>query len=54
MEWRRLYAKDQRPTLADISEFINNDLWRELNDYLQSAYHLQPMPAYSKCPMQKG
>jgi len=45
MDWSGRYGADSRPTAEDISEFIHNDLWREMNDFLQQAYGVQPQTA---------
>ena len=54
MDWSGRYGADSRPTAEDISEFIHNDLWREMNDFLQQAYGVQPQTAYSSCSAQRG
>lgn len=54
MEWSKIYGPDNQPGLDDISNFVNMDLWRELNSYLQQTYDIRPKPAYSKCSMQPG
>ena len=38
MQWSELYGNDQQPTEQDISKFIANDLWDDLQSYLQEAY----------------
>lgn len=54
MEWSNLFGPDTQPNLEDIDEFINNKLWRELNDVLQKAYKVSPKVEYSKCSAQPG
>lgn len=54
MEWRNLYGPGNPPALDNISEYVNNELWQELNAFLQSTYHIQPKLAYSRCSMQPG
>ena len=54
MDWSGRYGADNRPTAEDISEFIHNDLWREMNDFLQQAYGVRPQTAYSSCSAQRG
>jgi len=54
MDWSGRYGADSRPTAEDISEFIHNDLWREMNDFLQQAYGVRPQTAYSSCSAQRG
>ena len=52
--WSQLYGINNMPSWEDISSFIDNPLWQEFNNYLQSAYHIQPQLNYSKCAAQRG
>lgn len=54
MDWSKLYGADHCPTYRDIDEFIHSNLWREMNDFLQNTYKVQPQTAYSGCSEQKG
>lgn len=54
MVWSEQYDKIHQPTEKNIREFINNDLWQELNSYLQETYDTLPKTTYSGCSMQKG
>ncbi len=54
MEWSERYDRVHQPTSEMISEFVNNNLWQELNSYLQETYHILPQIRYSGCSMQKG
>lgn len=54
MEWSELYHSENQPTDKEICGFIGNDLWRELNAYLQETYSIQPKMTYSNCSMDKG
>lgn len=54
MEWSQLYSGSNQPTYEAINQFINNDLWPELNVYLQQTYQTQPILAYSGCSCQRG
>lgn len=54
MEWSELYHSENQPTDKDIGGFVDNNLWRELNSYLQEAYPIQPKMTYSNCSMDKG
>jgi hypothetical protein len=54
MEWSNLYGFDNQPTFEKISAYINNELWQDLNSYLQNSYHIQPKLTYSQCSMQRG
>jgi hypothetical protein len=52
--WSGLYGPEVMPDETQISAFINSGLWRDLNEYIQSAYGVAPAYSYSKCPAQKG
>lgn len=54
MEWKNLYGPNTPPTLENISKYINNELWQDLNLLLQITYQIQPKLAYSRCSMQSG
>lgn len=54
MEWSELFEQSNLPTWDDIGKFVNNELWQELNSFLQTTYPVLPKLAYSKCSMQKG
>lgn len=54
MVWSEQYDSARQPTEENIREFINNDLWQELNIYLQETYDTLPQTTYSGCSMQKG
>lgn len=54
MEWSNLYSLSHCPTLDQIMEYVNNELWQDLNFFLQSTYNIQPKLAYSQCSMQRG
>ncbi len=54
MEWSILYGQGDMPTFADISEYVDSELWETLNSFLQSTYHVQPKLFYSRCSMQSG
>ena len=54
MKWSELYHSENQPTDKDIGGFIGNDLWRELNAYLQETYSIQPKMTYSNCSMGNG
>lgn len=48
MEWMRRYGADQQPTKEQISDFIANPLWAELNDFLSGNYQVEPQYSYSR------
>ena len=54
MNWSGLYTAENRPVPEEISAFIGNDLWREMNDFLQRTYGVGPQTAYSGCSAQPG
>jgi len=54
MNWSELYTAENRPAPEEISAFIGNDLWREMNDFLQRTYGVGPQTAYSGCSAQPG
>lgn len=54
MEWSNLYDPNNQPTLENISEYVNTQLWHDLNIFLQNTYNIQPKLSYSKCSMQRG
>lgn len=54
MVWSEQYDSVHKPTDENIREFVNNDLWQELNSYLQETYNALPQMTYSGCSMQRG
>lgn len=54
MEWFDMYDKESMPDAAQISAFIHNPLWEDLNAYLQQTYDAQPKASYSGCSGQPG
>lgn len=54
MSWDNLFGEDTQPTFDQLSEFINNPLWQEINSYLQDTYKVRPRLSYSKCSAQRG
>lgn len=54
MEWSELYGRVYQPAYENFSEYVNSDLWLELNSYIQETYHILPQIEYSGCSMQKG
>lgn len=54
MEWSNIYPANNQPTFDDINKYVNNELWQELNLFLQDTYHVQPKLSYSQCSMQRG
>lgn len=54
MKWDMLYAKAAPPTWEQIAEYIDNPLWEDFNERLQSVYQVKPCMEYSCCSMQAG
>lgn len=54
MEWINLYGADTQPTEKQISNFIANPLWSELNVFLSKSYEAEPKYSYSTCSGQPG
>lgn len=54
MKWSEKYGAEKQPTTAEITEYICNPLWDEMNKYLQETYKAEPKIAYSKCSSQPG
>lgn len=56
MEWSLIYGDDLQPDTVDITDFIGKGapLWTDLQAYLDSAYHVPPKMAYSRCSAQPG
>ena len=52
--WSERYGPDARPTEEQISAYIGSGLWEDINAYLQRAYDVKPIHAYSKCSAQPG
>ncbi|AGL03512.1 DUF3788 domain-containing protein [Desulfoscipio gibsoniae] len=52
--WSELYNQDNQPTLQDINDYVNCELWPGLCSFLESTYNVVPKLEYSKCSMQKG
>ncbi len=54
MEWREAFGADTQPDVKQISDFIHNSLWNNINAYLRRAYNSEPKYSYSGCSMQQG
>lgn len=54
MEWFSMYNQETEPTLSQISEFIDNSLWQDINSFLQDNYGIEPKIEYSVCSAQRG
>ena len=54
MEWVKLFTPDKQPSESDISDYIHNPLWEDLNSFLRDNYEIEPTYAYSACSGQPG
>lgn len=54
MNWMNLYSADIQPTDEQVSNYISNPLWAQLNDFLQENYKVEPRYSYSACSAQPG
>lgn len=54
MEWSALYTSENQPSLEMVTEYINNPLWMEFHNRIQSKYQIEPCMEYSRCSMQAG
>lgn len=52
--WSELYNQSSQPTLENINDFVNSELWNELCSFVENTYAVSPKMEYSKCSMQKG
>lgn len=54
MEWTALYGPDRQPGEAEISAYIANPLWEDINEFLKTGYGVNPEYSYSSCSGQPG
>lgn len=54
MDWNVLYSNEKSPSLEQVTEYINNPLWIDFNNRIQSAYRIEPCVEHSCCSMQAG
>lgn len=54
MDWNSLYSNSALPTWEQVAEYINNPLWADFNERIQSAYQVKPCMEHSRCSMQAG
>lgn len=52
--WDLMYDYSIKPLSEQISNYVNNTLWEQMNDYLKETYGSKPEICYSKCSAQKG
>ena len=54
MDWNVLYSKEKSPSLEQVAEYINNSLWTDFNNRIQSTYRTRPWMEHGRCSMQAG
>ncbi len=54
MSWDELYTKIEEPSLGQIDRYIGSPLWKDLQNFLETIYSVQPKVTYSNCSAQKG
>lgn len=54
MSWSTRFPAEHQPTPEEVSAYINDPLWENLNAFLAESYDVSPVYAYSTCSMQAG
>lgn len=54
MEWVTLFDIENSPSAQQISEYIANPLWENLNSFIVDNYQIKPTYSYSRCSGQPG
>ena len=54
MEWSQYFEQNHEPTMDDMSKFVNNPLWEELQSFIENTYQTKAMLNYSRCSGQRG
>lgn len=54
MEWMTTYGPEKQPTETEISSFIDDPMWEDLNKFVQDSYQVSPAYSYSQCAGQPG
>jgi len=54
MQWNELFDREHEPSKAQVKEFINSQLWDDLDGYLRQTCKVKPKLFYSNCGMDKG
>jgi len=54
MLWNESFDREHEPSETQIKEFINTQLYEDLDGYLRQTYKVKPKPAYSSCNMDDG
>jgi AraC family transcriptional regulator len=54
MQWYEKFTKENEPSEAEVSEYINSPLFGELDEHLRQTHKVKPKLAYSSCAMDSG
>ena len=54
MDWNTIYPGPEEPTPEQLSAYVSDPLWDELNRWICEAYSLAPKYTYSCCSMGRG
>lgn len=54
MDWNTIYPGPEEPTPEQLSAYVSDPLWDELNRWICEAYSLAPKYTYSRCAMGRG
>ncbi|EOS28963.1 hypothetical protein C807_03485 [Lachnospiraceae bacterium 28-4] len=46
--------KEKSPSMEQVTEYINNSLWTDFNNRIQSTYRTRPWMEHGRCSMQAG
>lgn len=52
--WVKMFDDANAPQDSDAENFINNQLWGELNTFIKQKYSVKPLLSYSNCSAQPG
>lgn len=52
--WSQMYESNNTPNLKQISKYINSPFWKELCDFIENNYNVEPKIEYSCCSLQPG
>ena len=54
MEWYEIYNSNNKPSLEQITEYVNSSLWTQLCDFIEQNYNVNTKIEYSTCSMKPG
>ena len=54
MNWNEVYSKLEQPTINQIEEFVNCELWQKIDHFLQENFKAKPKIEHSGCSWQPG